>query len=284
MAVGRWAACVIILLLVIVMTIVITIIMLDQQLLFAPCPRIVPSPELEHRDLFIDDRLHAWYFTNFPGRKTIFFCHGGGYNITQRRDLVEMFHRQRLNLFIFDYSGFGRSRGQASRSWILSDGEVAYRYLIQQVNPADIIIWGECLGSPVATNIARKYPVPMLVLMSAFADLQKAFVHRYNNFASRTVATLAAPFVEVLPVSDWITEVECPLVMVHSVDDEYIPFQSAQDIFNKAPNPCKLLIPIKGSHLSPEITDEQLEQLFRFCGVRGEIDSKMINDRIYPPE
>jgi len=237
----------------------------SQEFVFNPKKKFIYYPELKHRDIMIDDRLSAWYFDNYPNRKTILFCHGNYGNISYSDFLVDICHKNRINLLIFDYSGYGKSPGYPTQRQICEDGEKAYQYLRQTLSPEDIIIWGMSLGGAVATHIASRHPCSHLILMSTFSSLDGIIldskINPWLNFYARVVAYI----IDTLPSHQKIEKVKCPIIIMHSPDDELIPISNGYRLYEKVSHQAKKFITIGGKHASPIITSKNMKDMFKQC-------------------
>lgn len=233
--------------------------------LFYPIKDHVWEPTIPHDKLLIEDRISAWHFSNYPDKKTVLFCHGNYGNISYKDYVVEMCDRSQLNLLLFDYRGYGLSRGIPSQHGLYSDGECVYKYLTKTHSPDQIIIWGESLGGAVATHIASKHPCSTLILMSTFSSLDDVLRDSTYGFVPTLLAKSLGFLTDVMPSKVKIKEVKCPIVILHSPDDELIPFSNGIRLFESIPHNCKLFIEIKGAHGSPDISEDEIKQMFTFC-------------------
>ena len=241
--------------------------------LFAPSSDHIwdPGSTFPHEKLMIEDSISAWHFNNFPDSKTILYCHGNYGNISHKDDLVNLCLGQRLNLLLFDYRGYGRSKGYPSQFGLYEDGDSVYRYLSQRVDPDRIIIWGESLGGAVATYIASKYPCSSLILLSTFSSLDDIIsdssIVRWPVAGPCIIgiAKILGMLMDRMSNKTRIRDVKCPIVIIHSREDGLIPFANAERTFNSISHGCKLFIEIKGIHSNPELNEDLLRKIFTFC-------------------
>jgi fermentation-respiration switch protein FrsA (DUF1100 family) len=123
------------------------------------------------------------------------------------------------------------------------DAQAGWRYLteIQNISPERIILFGESLGGAVAAWLAAREKPGLLVLASTFTS----------------IPNLAAQIYPFLPVR-WITRfhyntleslqsVTCPVFIAHSPEDEIIPFEHGQQLFQAASAP-KQFLSLEGGH------------------------------------
>lgn len=260
---------VLILLLIIVIIVVSYVIMvlysIFEQFLFEPKKEHIKTPSSPHKKIMIEQRLSSWRFDSFPGRKTVLFCHGNYGNISYTDFVIKICHRQKLNLLVFDYSGYGTSLGVPSQRIACDDGEAAYKYLRETLSPDDIIVWGMSMGGAVATYIASRNPCHSLILMSTFSSLDDIVRdYGYGRLTSFLVNCFSL-IIDNMPSKHRIRSVKCPIAIVHSKDDELIPYSNAQRLYNAIQHSCKQFIDIGGGHVSPIIEDNVLSELFTFC-------------------
>lgn len=278
----------------------------ERKALFFPSKRCNWEPDMSYQNIFIDvknptrpfkklcrsdickrEYIHAWYFNNFPDRKTVMFCHGNSGNISHRSYIVDICQRFNLNLLIFDYRGFGESSGIPSKRNLRKDGEAAYNFLVkyQNIDPKEIIIWGESLGGIAAIWTASHFPCNCLILLCTFSGLDDAITYTFNPGVKQSLAagysTLASMRYDIMPNRKYIADVQCPVAIMHSKTDDVIPYECAKILYKNISHDQKLLITIGGKHSSPIISREQLQQLFSFCDISyqdGDDINKILKD------
>ena len=187
--------------------------------------------------------LSGWYIPAKNPRLTLLFCHGNGGNIGHRLDSIKIFHNLGLNCFIFDYRGYGDSRGKPSEEGTYTDAMAAYKWLIEEKKmPAeDIIIFGRSLGGSIAAQLASRVEAGALIVESAFTsyvDIAKEYypympVRWFARFGYRTI--------------DYIKEVHCPVMLIYSRNDEIVPYKFGLELYDAANEP-KEFIEIFGGH------------------------------------
>jgi hypothetical protein len=149
-----------------------------------------------------------------------------------------------VKALLFDYRGFGQSEGNIRReSDIYLDGQAAWNYLHKnhRIPARDIVLWGRSMGGAVAVEIARHQPAGLLVLESTFFDLEEMARIHYAWLPTRYL--LKYHFGNGEKVAD----VCSPVIIVHSPEDGYIPFDQGRHLFDLAPEP-KILLPTAGLH------------------------------------
>lgn len=218
-------------------------------LVYFPDKKIHFSPNqvgLDYEDINFTTQdgvdLNGWFIAA-ANNYTLLFCHGNAGNISHRLESIYIFNQLGLNVFIFDYRGFGKSGGSISELGSYADAEAAWQYLLQKRNilPEKIIIFGRSLGSGVASWLAREKNPLAIIIESSFISIPELARKHYPIFPVKLLARIK------YPVNDYIQHISSAKLVIHSIDDELIPYQHGQKNFQLAPEPKKFLS-IHGSH------------------------------------
>ncbi len=188
-------------------------------------------------------KLSGWFIPAENCRGVVLFCHGNAGNISHRLESIQIFNRLEFSTLIFDYRGYGESGGRISERGTYIDAEAAWNYLIRQreVTQDDIVIVGRSLGGSIAAWLAQGRMPKGLIIESTFTSI-------------RDIGSELYPYIPVKLVSrfsyntlDYLEDVNCPVLIVHSMDDELIPVEHGRKLFNAAKEP-KEFLEIKGTH------------------------------------
>lgn len=275
--------------LVIVIFIMIDIIRwLHSKVLFQPLSSIGSYPTYPYQDLMINTRsrqviplsqftaethdfqnwINFWHFTNDPKHPTIIFCHGNYGNITHRSYITDFCQALQINLVVFDYRGYGRSTGFPTLEKFYHDGQVIYDYLVNQVPSDKIIIWGESLGGAVALKLAQNNPCSHLILLCTFSTLDDIiFLRHPNNILTLSMKYLLPLIVDNIHNVDVLRTIKCPVVIIHSSEDETIPYACAEKNFANINHNKKKFVTIKGGHTTPIMTKEDIFTILDFIEI-----------------
>ena len=194
-----------------------------------------------------NEKIHAWFIPTSPtekqAAKTVLFMHGNAGNISHRLETIQIFHQLGLNVFIFDYRGYGKSTGNPSEKGTYLDATAAWNYLVQErkLSADQIIIFGRSLGGGVASELAINVSPAMLILESTFTSMQEVSKQHYPFMPTDIILKHEYETINKLK------NISCPIVVVHSINDEVIPFSHAERIYEKANRPKKF-IELRGGH------------------------------------
>jgi fermentation-respiration switch protein FrsA (DUF1100 family) len=195
--------------------------------------------------------LHGWFI---PGRssRVLLFFHGNAGNISHRLDSIQQFRELGLSVLIIDYRGYGQSQGRTSERGIYRDADAAWHYLTEDrgISASDIVIFGRSLGASVASQLAARTDPSALIVESSFTSVPDIAQELYPWLPVRWLSRLGHA------TRDFIQDVQCPVLVVHSRDDEIIPFHHGEEIFASANEP-RTLLEIRGSHNDAFLRDER---------------------------
>lgn len=217
---------------------------------FYPVRKLDQTPAdwgLDYEDVALDTadnvQLHGWYIPARQSEHVLLFFHGNAGNISHRRESIEIFHRLGLSVFIIDYRGYGKSAGKPDEAGLYRDAAAAWRYLTDEKSFADhrILIFGRSLGGAVATRLAAGVQARGLILESTLSSAQD-FARQVLPLLSRLVFTRYN-----FNTAEYIRHVNYPVLVLHSPEDEIMPFALGEKVFRSAHEP-KRFVTMQGGH------------------------------------
>jgi fermentation-respiration switch protein FrsA (DUF1100 family) len=188
-------------------------------------------------------RLHGWLIPVGNPRATVLFCHGNAGNISHRLDSIALLNSLGLQVLIFDYRGYGRSEGQPSETGTYRDGDAAWDYLreVRGLQDSEIIIFGRSLGAAVAADLASRTRPAAVILESAFTSVPDLAAGIYPWLPVRLLSRYRYDNLRK------VERIDRPLLVVHSRQDEIIPFAHGKQLFERAHQP-KQFLELNGDH------------------------------------
>ena len=187
----------------------------------------------------------GWYIPaqTGEGEWTVLFCHGNAGNISHRLDTLKLLHELGLNCLIVDYRGYGASGGKTTEQGTLLDIRAGWDWLVnnKQKTPDSIILFGRSLGGSVAAIVAKDVDPAAVILESTFTSFDDIAKHYYSFMPVRLFTRFD------YDTRNAVKELDCPVFIVHSPDDEIIPYKFGEQLFEAAGEP-KLFRDLKGSH------------------------------------
>ncbi|WP_438501568.1 alpha/beta hydrolase [Nitrosococcus oceani] len=196
--------------------------------------------------------IKGWYLPAAKERGTILFFHGNAGNIAHRLDSLRLFHSLGLSSFIIDYRGYGHSQGHPTEVGTYQDAQAAWHYLTQQrqIPGRKIIVFGRSLGGAIASQLAAHTQPGALIVESAFTSIPDLAAELYPFLPTRWLVRFQ------YPTENFLQKATCPVLIIHSRDDEIIPFAHGQALFKAALLPKQLLV-LNGNHNDAFLVSER---------------------------
>ncbi len=210
---------------------------------------------MDYQDVFIETAdgvtVHGWFVAGRSSQVLLFF-HGNAGNISHRLDSIRQFFDLGLSVLIIDYRGYGQSGGKATESGIHRDADAAWRYLTEDrgISATDIIVFGRSLGASVASHLAAQHQPLALIVESSFTSVPDIAAELYPWLPARWLSRLSHA------TRDYVRDVRCPVLVIHSRDDEIIPYHHGEQIYATANEP-RTLLTLRGSHNDAFLRDER---------------------------
>lgn len=170
--------------------------------------------------------------------------------------LVSWLPKRNVNLFMFDYRGFGESEGTPTQKGLLDDTRSAMDYVRHRpdVNTQRLVLLGQSLGgNNVLATVGNcmdcanrrhgdRTGVRAIILDSTFSSYSaianqmipgSGFLLDDRYSADRNISSIA-------PI---------PLLLLHGTADHVIPWQHSEALFAKAGEPKQIIIIPEGEHI-----------------------------------
>ncbi len=257
----------------------------EQEFVYAPTSFVKKTPRdtgmpFDSIALASDDgvTIQGWFIpaqspeqppaTNSAPRTLLFF-HGRAGNMSDSLEKIHLFHDMGLDVFAIDYHGYGASSGAPTESALTGDALTACFYLVDKRNVKleRLYIFGEDLGAAVAIDLATRVAPAGLITEGANASILEKIEDDWPLIPWQYL--LLNQFDSIKKISD----VRVPVLMIHSSDDELVPFNDSRRLYALAHEP-KELVEIHGSHRDAFVKsfDAYYDKIDQF--VHGEFKDK----------
>lgn len=220
---------------------------------FHPLRALVRTPAdigLQYRDIEIQGeagRLHGWYL---PARKkaygTVLYAHGNAENLSTHIGGVYWLPAAGFNVIIFDYRGYGRSEGEPSAQGIVDDTRafIQYAQTLPETRAGGLVVYGQSLGGSVLISAVAGMEdtsgIRGMVIESAFSNYRRIARQKLSQFWLTSLLQWTA-YLLVTGKPNPLEDIACiegiPLLIIHSRNDEVIPFSHGPALFTAANEP-----------------------------------------------
>lgn len=164
----------------------------------------------------------AYYIKIKNPRATVIYSHGNAEDIGQAKHLaIYLSEHLQVDILLYDYTGYGTSRGRPSERNCYNDIESVFKYLVdtKNVKTQDIILYGRSLGSGPTVHLAH-------LLSLNNIHLRGVILQSPISSAVRVVSESLAkiPGVDMFENIKKIGSIHFPILIVHGDSDQVVPF------------------------------------------------------------
>lgn len=147
------------------------------QLVLHPAKTIAATPRAKFDEIHFDytetgiARLDGWWIPADAGARwsgsTVLYLHGGAGSLSNYVDDLDALHAVGVNVFAFDYRGYGKSAGpHPDEARMAADADAAWSYLTatRHLDPRTIVLYGSGVGASLAAELAARHAPAAVVL------------------------------------------------------------------------------------------------------------------------
>ena len=177
--------------------------------------------------------LLGWYHKkNLKDYKTLVYFHGNAGSLENRIHKLNHFQDMNINFLIIAWRGFNGNKGKPSERGLYLDGKSTIDWLIKKgVNEENIILYGESLGTGVATHLAQNKNYAGVILETPFTSMVDAAKNFYPYVPINLL--LKDKFENFKKVKN----INAPILVMHGEVDKIVPFSMGKKIYEIANNP-----------------------------------------------
>ncbi|UYL10294.1 alpha/beta hydrolase [Bdellovibrio sp. SKB1291214] len=222
--------------------------MFQEKIIFYPS--VLPSNHKfnfnskfeEHVSKVDSDEIHSLIFHAPDSKGIILYFHGNAGALDGWGEVAqEISMKTSMDVWIVDYPGYGKSTGKiSSQEQLLKIGTQILKELKDRNTGKNIFIYGRSIGSGLATYLGSDSAVKGLVLETPYLSL--------TELANNTAPFLPSFILKYpMPSNEWITQVKCPILIIHGNQDEVIPFSQGLAL-SKIRDDVRLVEIDRGNH------------------------------------
>ena len=177
--------------------------------------------------------LLAWYHNkDINYYKTILFLHGNAGSLENRIHKINHFKDMNVNFLIVSWRGFSKNDGKPTEKGLYEDARSAVAWLKSKgINENNVIIYGESLGTGVATEIAQYKNFAGIILESPFTSMIDAGKNKYPYLPVKLLLK------DKYESNKKIKNIKSPILVMHGKVDDIVPFYMGEKIYEIANEP-----------------------------------------------
>tara|TARA_Y100001970_G_C14156423_1_gene815847 strand:- start:459 stop:1277 length:819 start_codon:yes stop_codon:yes gene_type:complete len=178
------------------------------------------------------DLLGWFHKKNLKSYKTIVYFHGNAGKLENRIHKLNHFKDMDVNFLIIAWRGFSGNKGNPSEEGLYKDGSSALNWLKEKgLNEEDIIIYGESLGTGIATQLSQNKNFAGLILETPFTSMIEAAKNFYPYIPVGLILK------DKYENNKKMKNINIPVLVMHGEADQIVPFWMGKKIFNLASEP-----------------------------------------------
>lgn len=163
--------------------------------------------------------------------RTILYSHGNAEDLGLILPLLDrMAEACVADVFAYEYPGYGLSEGSPSEENCYLAIDAAYSFLVHdlQVDPRRIVAFGRSIGSGPTVDLVSRHPeIRGMVLQSPVESVVAVFGN---------VAASMGYNIDMFRNYEKMDSVECPVLVMHGMEDQVVPWQTGQAMYKACRN------------------------------------------------
>ena len=177
--------------------------------------------------------LLSWYHNkDIDKYKTILFLHGNAGSLENRIHKINHFKDMNVNFLLVSWRGFSKNKGKPTEKGLYEDARSAVEWLkSKNVGENNIIIYGESLGSGIATEIAQNKNFAGIILESPFTSMIDAGKDKYPYLPVKLLLK------DKYESNKKIKNINSPILIMHGKVDKIVPFHMGKKMYELANEP-----------------------------------------------
>ncbi len=223
------------LLLIIYISITVVLYFFQRKLLYHPFNAQITGKGLIHNFETISFntsdnlKLKGWFHLKGPNKKTILFLHGNAGNLDNRIDKLNSLGNMDVNFLIIAWRGYSGNPGNPSEVGLYKDALGALKWLNEKgISNDKIILYGESLGTAVATEVGQNNNFAGIILDAPFTSMIDMGQKIYPIFPVKFLLK------DKYETKKKINNIKFPILVMHGKKDKIVPFYMGEKIYSLA--------------------------------------------------
>ena len=176
--------------------------------------------------------LKGWFHLKNSNKKTILFLHGNAGNLDNRIDKLNFLGNMDINFLIISWRGYSGNPGNPSETGLYKDALGGIEWLNKKgISNDRIILYGESLGTAIATEVAQNENFAGIILEAPFTSMVDMGQKIYPIFPVKFLLK------DKYESKNKIKNIKSPILVLHGRKDKIVPFYMGEKIFEMANNP-----------------------------------------------
>jgi hypothetical protein len=188
------------------------------------------------------EHVLAWHAPPTADKPVVLYFHGNGGAVQYRVERFKKLVADGIGLVALEYRGYGGSSGSPSEAGLIADAQAAYAFAAARYPVPQLVLWGESLGSGIAVALAADKPVGRVILEAPFTSAAAIGAEHYWYMPVRLLMK------DQFRSDRRIAKVTAPLLILHGVHDQVVPYAMGERLFELANKPKHIVRFLDGGH------------------------------------
>jgi len=216
-----------------------------------------------YEEIFIETdkniNLKSWFIKKDLNRfKTILIFHGNAGNLFNRVYKLNELNKLDVNILLISWRGFSGNKGKPTEKNLYHDAEEAIKWLNNRgAISKNIILYGESLGTGVATELGTSNAFGGIILESPFTSIANAAKIYYPYLPVNIILK------DRYDSIGKIKNITIPILIMHGKKDNIVPQKMGLELYEKANQPKFSYFPENDDHMM-EYNDNLLNSIKLF--------------------
>ena len=216
-----------------------------------------------YEEIFIETKkkikLKSWFIKKDLNKfKTILIFHGNAGNLFNRVYKLNELNKLDVNILLISWRGFSGNKGKPTEKNLYYDAEEAVKWLNNRgAISKNIILYGESLGTGVATELGTSNAFGGIILESPFTSITNAAKIYYPYLPVNII--LKDRYDSIGKIKNITT----PILIMHGKKDNIVPQKMGLELYEKANQPKFSYFPENDDHMM-EYNDQLLNNIKLF--------------------
>ena len=216
-----------------------------------------------YEEIFIETdkniNLKSWFIKKDLDKfKTILIFHGNAGNLFNRVYKLNELNKLDVNILLISWRGFSGNKGKPTEKNLYHDAEEAVKWLNNRgAISKNIILYGESLGTGVATELGTSNAFGGIILESPFTSITNAAKIYYPYLPVNII--LKDRYDSIGKIKNITT----PILIMHGKKDNIVPQKMGLELYEKANQPKFSYFPENDDHMM-EYNDNLLNSIKLF--------------------
>jgi len=191
------------------------------------------------------------------------FCiyfHGNAEDIFFARELADKIRFCfDFNILIVEYPGYSLYYDEKNCETVLENSLIVFDFLVEEmgISPQNILVIGRSIGTAPASYLCSKRNPEGVVLISPFISIR--------SIAEKLVGSVFKFLIsEKFENINYVSDITCPVLFIHGLLDELIPFEHTLKLVEECKCPYEVLLPETMTHNDFKLEEDFLDPIKKF--------------------